>query len=125
MTHAKQRLLADLDTKNVLKKINDRRLQTDESLRTINRVNLNHCHTKVARAIRDRQNLTDVIWLYGNSVKDITHSVLTDRQGKVVVGAQYTVGANKFLGDDGFQVGDEVYPLQRKLTVKELFDEGG
>jgi hypothetical protein len=121
MLEAKKRLLADLDTKVVLKKINERRLQTVDSLRSKG-INLNHCHTKVALAIQERQVLTDIIWLYGNSVDDITHSVLTDRAGKVLVGAVYTAGANRFLGDKGFQIADEIYPLQRKLTVKELFN---
>lgn len=77
------------------------------------------CHRRTVEGIRNRDgNPTDIIWLYG--LEDyVYHSCLSDRSNKVIVGATYLPGYNKFLADAGFEVADGsgTLDLIKKITV--------
>ena len=108
-----------LSEKNVLKKIKERSHLSDKALLSKG-INLNHCHTRAARAIRGRSyKPTDLIWLYGDG-SQVMHSVLTDSNQKVITGGNFGLSSHRFLGVRGFVVGDEVMDFMRNLTVNNL-----
>lgn len=57
------------------------------------------CHRRVVKKIRERgTNPTDVIWMFGEGQNQVTHSVLTDKDHRVLEGASF----GTFLGEQGF-----------------------
>ena len=124
ITAAKQRLQAysGFSVARTLEKIKERHLLSDSDL-SKRGINAKHCHTKVARSIRDRRDPTDIIWMFGAESDAVEHSLLTDAKGRVLVGAKYGSQneTQKFLGDDGFQLRpDNVMPLIKKISAKEV-----
>jgi hypothetical protein len=89
----------------------------------------NICHGLVAAAIKKRENMDDLIWLYGtkdNKVAPIVeHSVLTNEDHDVI--ADSFKNSGKFKGAKGYErhdaAGNESYELVDVLPVHELFDD--
>lgn len=110
-----------LSVTNILSKMRERCKMTDKEIAQKG-VNINNCHTKTARAIRDRQNPTDIVWIYGdNETGQVVHSVLTTHTGTLIVGGNFGNSNHKFLGDDGFVNGNmELLDLMKKLPAKEI-----
>jgi hypothetical protein len=60
------------------------------------------CHRRVSAAIHQRRNPNDIIWFYGTQPgNNVTHSVLTDRHHKVIVG-EAEAYPGSFKGEQGF-----------------------
>lgn len=78
------------------------------------------CHMNTVRKIIERQEASDIIWLYGDGTT-VYHSVLSDAHLVVLVGAQYTrdPGANRFMGDLGFRISGNfgVLSVMARMTV--------
>ncbi len=110
-----------LSVDNVIRKMRERSRLTDKEIAQKG-VNINNCHTKTARAIRDRQNPTDIVWIYGDKEDgQVVHSVLTTSSGQLVVGGNFGNSNHKFLGDEGFVNGNkELLDLMKKFQAKEI-----
>lgn len=61
------------------------------------------CHYAVANKVKERQEPSDIIWLYGNSSTDVMHSVLTDKRKNVLIDTWKNNKSNLiFSADKGY-----------------------
>lgn len=61
------------------------------------------CHYLTSRAVKLRDEPSDIVWLYGSSKIDVMHSVLTDKNNKVVADAWKNNSHNlKFAAKKGY-----------------------
>jgi hypothetical protein len=79
------------------------------------------CHLRTARAITERREGTDLVWLYGLQGLGVWHSVLTSKSQDIIVGGHYGLDTHKFLAKDGFQITPgNVLELLNCMSVTDL-----
>ncbi len=81
------------------------------------------CHGLVAKAILSRGLVSDKIWLYGSG-KDVWHSVLTDKNNKVVVdSSDGNARSIKFMADKGYGTPEDHFNFISLTLVEDLFED--
>lgn len=83
----------------------------------------NLCHALVAKAIGQRENPKDKVWLYGVR-PDVYHSVLSDQHDTPLVGNTYGISIRPgFRGARGFDTGIGTLLLLKCVSVYDIMVE--